>query len=288
MITQSKLLVRQASHSDQQKLANLIHFETYVHRHLDWRNPLDFIEQHPYLVLEKGNELCAALACPPDPPRISWIRLFACTSMISINEAWQALWSQTLETLSRDEVCKVAVIPLHEWLYPLLTQSGFTTNDRVITLLWKRQVLPASKENINVIIRPMTLDDIENVALLDNLAFNALWRNSRSSLEIAFRQATIATVVDCKGLLVGYQISTANQMGGHLARLAIHPEYQGKGLGYALLRDMLIQIERRGTGQVTVNTQEENSISLSLYVKAGFTYTGEKYQVYELDLPSLK
>ena len=34
--------IRPASPSDQQKIADLIFFESHVHRHLDWRTPLDW------------------------------------------------------------------------------------------------------------------------------------------------------------------------------------------------------------------------------------------------------
>jgi [ribosomal protein S18]-alanine N-acetyltransferase len=106
-------------------------------------------------------------------------------------------------------------------------------------------------------------------------------------LEHAFRQAAIATVAEKDGLLVGYQISTANHSGGHLARLAVHPGYQGKGVGYTILRDLLAQFERRGARHVTVNTQDDNTASISLYEKAGFIATGENYQVYECNLASV-
>lgn len=284
MITQVNVRVRPAKFSDRQKLANLIHFETYVHRHLDWINPLDWIEHQPYLVMERGKELLATLACPPDPPGISWIRIFVGASTISIDEAWQTLWLNALENLSTGAVSKVAVIPLQEWYQQLLINSGFTSNTRVVMLLWNRQELPPVRQNKDMTLRPMTLDDITTVTSLDNIAFNPLWRISKSSLEIAFRQAAVATVVDYKGILVGYQISTANQIGGHLARMAIHPEYQGSGIGYTLLHDLLLQFKRRGARQVTVNTQEGNIISLGLYKKAGFIDTREEYQVFELEL----
>jgi len=286
MTGQLDLHVRLASSKDKQKIANLLHFETYIHRHLDWRNPLDWITHQPYLVLVSGNDILAALACPPDPPDISWIRLFATGSLIPIDEAWEALWIPALQKLSSYEVNKVAVIPLHEWFRQLVIHSRFSPSTQVITLAWSRQALPPSKVGKEITIRAMTLDDINQITILDTLAFNLIWRNSQSSLEMAFHQAAIATVVEYNGLLVGYQISTVNQIGGHLARLAIHPKFQGTGIGYALLRDLLLRFERKGANQVTVNTQEENSISLGLYEKAGFTFTGEKFQVFEQKLPA--
>jgi ribosomal protein S18 acetylase RimI-like enzyme len=73
-------------------------------------------------------------------------------------------------------------------------------------------------------------------------------------------------------------------MGGHLARLAVRPEYQGNGIGEALVRDMLSQFYRRGAQTVSVNTQKDNRASISLYQKAGFRLTGEEYPLYQISL----
>jgi ribosomal protein S18 acetylase RimI-like enzyme len=69
-------------------------------------------------------------------------------------------------------------------------------------------------------------------------------------------------------------------MGGHLARLAVLPAYQGRGVGYALVNDLLRQFVFRGIFRVTVNTQADNHASLRLYENMGFQRTGESYPVY--------
>jgi ribosomal protein S18 acetylase RimI-like enzyme len=126
----------------------------------------------------------------------------------------------------------------------------------------------------------MNFDDLRAVEAVDWQAFDPLWRNSISSIELAYKQHAVATVAEDDDQLLGFQISTASPMGGHLARLAVSPQAQGKGIGYALVRDALDQFERRGALRVTVNTQAENTVSLALYEKAGFQPTGETYPVY--------
>jgi [ribosomal protein S18]-alanine N-acetyltransferase len=135
----------------------------------------------------------------------------------------------------------------------------------------------------DISIRPMNFDDLSFVEEIDTSSFGSVWQNSQVSLELAFRQAAVATVVEREGQLVAYQISTPTPMGGHLARLAVHPGFQGLGIGYALVRDMLSQFERRGAQCVSVNTQQDNYVSLSLYEKAGFRRTGEEYPVFQCD-----
>jgi len=281
MVIKINSYVRQANAEDQGQLANLIHFETLVHRHLDWRPPLEWIGYEPYLVLEKDKRLVAALACPPDPPSVAWIRLFVALEEVKMIEAWSLLWSRALEILSTDANIQVAAIPLQVWFQRLLKSSQFQPIGDVVMLIWDSGEIPTAKPSPEISIRPMSLDDLPTVEAIDRSAFGSLWHNSRHSLEYAFRQATIATVADYDGALVGYQISTAMQMGGHLARLATDPQYHRQGFGYAILRDLLVQFKQRGAQRITVNTQEENLASISLYQNAGFMRTGETYPVFQ-------
>ncbi|RPI25657.1 MAG: GNAT family N-acetyltransferase [Chloroflexota bacterium] len=283
MVAQIKVSVRTATESDRQPLANLIHFETQVHRHLDWRHPLDWIGRTPYLVAERGQKAVAALAIPPDPTEVAWIRLFAVSSDWSANEAWDVLWPAARSSLEQGDPITIAAIPLQSWFRELLEESYFQLEHNIVLLLWQAgQELPPAKDLPQVTVRPMNFDDLPAVQELDSTAFGPLWRNSLESLELAFQQSALATVAENEEGLVGYQISTANPMGAHLARLAVQPHSQSRGIGYALLRDLLDQFVRRGALRVSVNTQENNSVSLALYEKAGFRPTGEVYPVYHL------
>jgi len=278
--------IRPATKADTQPLANLIHFEPHVHRHLDWRPPLEWIGHSPYLVAEHNHNIVAALACPPDPPNIAWIRLFAVRSNFSSLAVWEELWPEALDILRNiSPSISAAAIPMHNWFRELLEMSNFTQTHKVVVLAWRAGAIASAPGKIEAVIRPMNMDDLIAVENIDMTAFGAVWQNTLSCLELAYRQAAIATVAEIEEELVGYQISTSTTLGGHLARLAVKPAYQGRGIGYALLWDMLAQFERRGAYHVTVNTQNDNNTSLSLYRKAGFKRTGEEYPVYQYYLP---
>lgn len=235
--------------------------------------------------MEQAGEIVATLACPPDPPRVAWVRLFAASNRISAEKAWNILWPYTYEQLRENENLNwVAAIPMHRWFIALLKKSSFRESHRVVVLRWEGAKLPEEMKPSTASVRPMTLDDLSAVADIDRASFIPVWQNSISYLEVAFRQAIVATVAEEEGALVGYQISTGTPLGGHLARLAVNPQRQGQGVGYALLRDLLTQLSRRGARTVTVNTQKNNLASLALYKKAGFLPTGEEYPFYQLDV----
>jgi len=277
-ITKKRVTVRLAQNKDRRKLANLIHFGTWVHRHLDWRPPLDWIGYQPYIVAERDENILAALACPPDPPEVAWMRLFAVQPDLEISEAWEYLWPAAHEYLWG---ITVAAIPLQGWFSQLLTVAQFSQTHEVAMLSWESTTELPEPETPDCLIRLMNSDDLNAVKELDANAFGPIWQQSHDMLEIAFHQAAIATVAEDQDGLIGYQISTAGPGGGHLARLAVHPRVQEQGIGYALVQDLLTQFTRRGALRVTVNTQIDNLASLALYHKAGFHRTGEVYPVFE-------
>jgi ribosomal protein S18 acetylase RimI-like enzyme len=227
----------------------------------------------------------SALACPPDPPETAWIRLFAVSTRISSQKAWEELWPVArAHLLGHYGSIQVAAIPLQNWFRSLLDKSDFKNTHNVVVLIWDGGEIPPEHADDRCTIRPMNFDDLPTVHEIDKAAFKPIWQNSRSGLELAFRQAALATVAEGPGGLIGYQISTSSPVGGHLARLAVYPQFQGKGVGYQLVHDLLKQFTRRGAQSVTVNTQFDNKTSLSLYQKAGFRLTGEEYPIYECTL----
>ncbi len=274
---------RQAKPEDRLQLAYLAHFETYVHRHLDYRPPLDWIGSQPFHVLEKGKDIVAALACPPDPPKVAWLRFFAIAHQQPAEAAWEALWPHAYTQLKEEfQPTWSAAIPMQHWFTALLEKSGFKCTHYIVMLSWDAHALPAAPVIPGVNLRPMALEDLGLVQAVDEAAFTPIWQNSQFYLEIAFRQAALATVAELDGRIVAYQISTPTPLGGHLARLAVLPQLQSQGIGYVMLHSLLTQFNQRGARTITVNTQKDNHASLNLYMKAGFYLTGEEYPIYQL------
>jgi hypothetical protein len=108
------LQVRPADLQDRQVISDLIFFQNHAHRHLDWRHPLDWLGSPYFWLMEEDGRALAALACPPDPPGIAWVRLFAFGGAVSALEAWSALWE-----LARGEIARRG--GAHFWLAQILT-----------------------------------------------------------------------------------------------------------------------------------------------------------------------
>lgn len=278
MASPAVLDIRPAEEKDRSRLTHLLHFESYVHRHLDWRQPVDWLGADPYFVIESGGRVNAALACPPDPPSVAWIRLFACTSRLGTTEAWETLWPITRQALVDMKAEQAVALPLNKWFRSLLENHDFEHAHNVVVLEWQ----PTSDfvPNLDHKIRVMRQSDLTAVWQVDEAAFPPLWRNSLNSVELAFKQASYATVIQQNGQLVAYQLSTPSSQGLHLARLAVDPAFQGQGLAYALGQDVKRYASKYDMRRITVNTQTTNIASLGLYKKMGFDHTGDEYPIY--------
>jgi ribosomal protein S18 acetylase RimI-like enzyme len=277
--------VRPADLSDHQQLSNLIFFENRLHRHLDWRSPLEWLGAPFYWALDEGGQITAALACPTEREGIAWVRLFVYSGRWSAENAWNMLWSTAKDEIARVGGAKVAAIAIQPWFQNLLAASAFENRQQIVLLEWRYQ--PSAAREVNGIrIRKMMETDLPEVEKTDAASFDPLWQNPLETLRRAYAQALYATVAENENGIIGYEISTGSGQRAHLARLAVHPAVQGKGAGRALLSDLFRNLIYMGISRLSVNTQSDNQASLSLYQRMGFVRTGEQYPVYTFDVSS--
>lgn len=281
-------LVRPANREDHQKLSSLIFYESHLHRHLDWRSPLDWLGDPFFWALDEGRQISAALACPTEVDSIAWVRLFVYAGNWSAENAWNVLWPTARQDIARAGGARMAVIAMQNWFQQILMSSGFKNHQRIVMLEWHGSASQpgAEGEAHGIRIRSMAEGDLSHVQRVDAASFDPLWQNSLETLRRAFSQSLLATVAETEAGIAGYQLSTGSGQRAHLARLAVHPALQGRGVGRALLNDLLSKLVNNGIYRLSVNTQSDNVASLRLYQRMGFIRTGEQYPVYVLDVPA--
>jgi ribosomal protein S18 acetylase RimI-like enzyme len=270
--------IRAAQNRDSHAIGMLINYRDRVHRHLDWRSPLDLLADQPYFVLESDFSILAALACPEDPPEVAWIRFFGALPGIPMKTAWQNLFKAALNTFEVKPKMIVSVA-VESWYLQLLLEMGFSLYQTIVVLFTNIPNLTGSDQKSALTITPMLENELERVMQVDNTAFESIWRYSLSDLRSAFRNSAYATVARFENRIVGYQISSATVFSAHLARLAVLPDLQGKKVGTSLVNDMIHHFNMHGIETITVNTQSNNAASLRLYRRLGFIETGEKFPV---------
>ena len=84
------------------------------------------------------------------------------------------------------------------------------------------------------------------------------------------------------GVPVGvYELALAGEM-PEIAGIAIHPDFQGKGLGRALLRAVLAELAGLGCGRCRLLVATDNGRAFSLYRREGFRAAAVKSRWFQM------
>lgn len=272
----------QATQADLTQLTNFIHQNHPIHRHLDWFTPLDWLGKQPFFYISRNNQVEAVICAVPDNPELAWIRIFGIRDTARLDTYWSRLLTETIIKLKNSGIKRIASLSLHEWFEELLIAANFESHHNIIVMQWLGGF--PHKQPVQIELRPMTDGDLPDVEQIDHKAFPPIWQNSLEGLKKAIQHNGVRTVAVDNDQLIGYQISTTMTIYGHLARLAVHPDHQQMGIGYAIVFDLLKRLEQQGLTRITVNTQSNNLPSLKMYSQLGFIRTGEEIPVYELAL----
>lgn len=294
MLSSRTLTTRPATPADRHAIQVLTRHEQHVHMHLDWKPVEDWLGAQPFVVAERGNRVVGALACPPDLPDVAWVRLIVIAEGLEPQAIWKMLWPLARQALTEQGRTSVAGLSLEPWTAPLYESAGFVRTHDVVVLsrlapriaggLAGASPPPNGAGPQGVRIRPAYPNEHPIISEVDDLAFAPPWQLSPGMIRSAIAQAEYLSVAELDGCIIGYQLSTPSRNGVHLARLAVRPEAQGRGVGEALVRDLIHYCDRRGSAEITVNTQHNNHASLAVYRKLGFESTGARLPVYQLPL----
>jgi ribosomal protein S18 acetylase RimI-like enzyme len=253
----------------------------HLHQHLDWHTPNERLHFSPFWIAERNNSIMGAFCSPIIEHQISWIQLFAIKKMISQPKTWQSLYGTFVdycqETEKNIQVFSLAYFP---WYLKLLENEGFQPSYSIVTLENEGIYLPDFRFNTNCYeLQHITLEKFPLVHRLDALAFNLPWQMTDAALMKAFRSSIYATMITQNDQIIGYQITTEGDGTLHLARIAVHPQFQNQGIAGYLLHDLVLFMKRFHFKCLSVNTQSNNHASLALYRKMGFYKTGSSIPV---------
>lgn len=127
----------------------------------------------------------------------------------------------------------------------------------------------------------------DDLLALDHMSFPWLWWNG----EEEFREYLSAPGVeidiarDAAGRMVAYTGTTRFRTWGHLDRVAVAPDLQGRGLGRAALDFAVMSLARDGARRIGLSTQARNTRSRSLYETYGFRRSASHdYRLYGRNL----
>ena len=122
------------------------------------------------------------------------------------------------------------------------------------------------------------------IEMVDALTFDEVWHGAIGTLADALAKDNSFVLAEVGGQIIGYEWCELYGQRAHLARLAIQPDYQGRGIGAQLLHRAITDALAHGAKEISLNTQENNERSLALYRRFGFTVTDRRTPLLEKEL----
>lgn len=267
---------------------DLLFYSRYTQIHLDWHDTSQWLDRYTDSLARlawDGNHLAGCLVLSPPLNGACWVRIVGADHHYPLDQVFYTLWADLRAECARLGVWQVAILLINDWLEPYLELLNMRYMEQIITLRRAGDVaLPWSQGEHPFRLRHANFDDLPAIVAVDNQAFAPPWQLQEEEIRQALRMAASAVVAIEDGEMIGYQISTRRHTSGHLARLAVLPAAQGRGVGGALLDNLIHNFNQRGIRSLTVNTQESNHRSQRLYFRYGFARNGLDISVWAATL----
>lgn len=141
------------------------------------------------------------------------------------------------------------------------------------------------KQPQNVLIRAMSLEDVGLVHQIDVLSFSTPWPERSYQFEVSQNQAARSWVVEVDGENGQRRIAAMAVLWmivdeGHIATLAVHPDFRKQGLGRRLLAHALLAVSAEGAFKAFLEVRAGNSVAQKLYLDFGFEVVGVRPRYY--------
>lgn len=235
------------------------------------------------MIVEEGRKVAGIIAVLKRYPEMASIVAAAVRNGLPAS-LYAGMALPHLETYGRRQhVRGLACLSGATWLSETLSTYGFQTREYVITYGWDAKPL-AIAGNTAVTVEPIHYEEIEAIAAIDQRIFAPVWHKPRAEMEYILGRANYFVVAKREKRIVGYCWSEQDGTHGHLTRLGVAEDWQGKGVGTRLLTEALVEMMRAGVTWVTLNTQASNWRARRLYEHYGFRRVGQAMPLLWKDL----
>lgn len=133
-------------------------------------------------------------------------------------------------------------------------------------------------------VREMTMDDVEQVCILEEMAFSMPW-HKESFIEMIENKDALYLVAEWKQM-PGKVIASCGLLSivgeGDITNVVVHPDARRSGVAYYMLTELLSRGEKEfGIKEFTLEVRQSNINAIRLYEKLGFLQEGVRKNFYE-------
>lgn len=128
-------------------------------------------------------------------------------------------------------------------------------------------------------IRLWSEADLPLIMDAENACFTDPWTENMITAEYA-RNDFFGLIAEDEGVFVGYVAATALFEDGEIAKIAVLPDFRGKGFGKLLMDEAFAEFKKRGVERVFLEVREGNVPAVGLYLDCGFQKTRLRKRYY--------
>ncbi|WP_163152622.1 ribosomal protein S18-alanine N-acetyltransferase [Anoxybacillus sp. MB8] len=133
---------------------------------------------------------------------------------------------------------------------------------------------------MNVFFRFMTLQDLDRIMEIEQCSFTLPWSRSSFYQELTNNPYARYIVMEYDGQIIGYCGMWLVMDEAHITNIAVLPEFRGKKLGEALMKQAMALAREEGAQTMTLEVRVSNTVAQSLYRKLGFLNGGIRKRYY--------
>ncbi len=128
--------------------------------------------------------------------------------------------------------------------------------------------------------RAMTEKDLPRIAVVEKAAGAHPWRTCHFIHSL--RSHHCCQVAVQNNTIVGHGVMMLVADEAHLLILSVHSGFQGRGIGKALLRQLIEKAQQCEARSFFLEVRESNTAARRLYANEGFNEIGRRQQYYPL------
>lgn len=127
-----------------------------------------------------------------------------------------------------------------------------------------------------VVIRPMTLDDVNAAHEIESLSFATPWPAYAFEQELRGNRLARYLVARSADALVGFAGIWMMVDDAHVTTISVHPEWRRRGVGRQLMRGLAELAVTLGARRMTLEVRPSNAGAQNLYREFGFEVVGRR------------
>ncbi|WMT42107.1 ribosomal protein S18-alanine N-acetyltransferase [Paenibacillus sp. D2_2] len=132
----------------------------------------------------------------------------------------------------------------------------------------------------NIVFRPMTLNDIPDIMVIEHESFTLPWSEVAFRNEMTMNHFARYLIMEVDGKAAGYCGMWTIVDEAHITNIAVRTAMRGQHLGERLLRAMMDWAIELGMVRMTLEVRVSNHVAQSLYSKMGFEPAGKRKDYY--------